>query len=189
MKFRIFAIVLLSFLPPGDGQQTEVEVSPVGAVQPHLHAVHTVMRSEGTPGNLVGIRAHEAASKEDPEAAETTVAATTAATTAAETVAPTTSAAATTAAPTTAAATSTTTTNTSVELDADGSRKPTTMTLVVTHIEVETATVIFTEQRSTTTSTTTTSTTNTTTSTVLKSSSQRCEYASALGLLFVLNFW
>lgn len=178
MKFRgVFTI--LSFLSTGHARD-QVEVSAaVGAVQPHLHA-HVVMRSEGLqghPSSLVGIRAHERAEKDEPETAETTVAAETTAaaiTTGAETTAGATTAAPTTGAPTTAATTTTTTTTEKVELDSDGSRKPTTRTIVVTNIEVQTATVVFTEQPSTTTSTTSTSTTNTTTTTELKASSSRC---------------
>eukprot|EP00435_Cladocopium_sp_Y103_P030410 s848_g7.t1 len=188
MKFRaVFAI--LSFLSTGHARD-QVEVTAVGAVQPHLHA-HTVMRSEGHPSSLVGIRAHERAEGE-PETAETTVttvaAETTAATTGAETTAGAT-VAPTTGAPTTAATTTTTTTTEKVELDSDGSRKPTTRTIVVTNIEVQTATVVFTEQPSTTTSTTSTSTTNTTTTTTeLKASSSRCGMG-ALGLLMALKLF
>ncbi|CAL1160336.1 unnamed protein product [Cladocopium goreaui] len=191
MKFRgVFTI--LSFLSTGHARD-QVEVSAVGAVQPHLHA-HVVMRSEGLqghPSSLVGIRAHERAEKEEPETAETTVAAETTAaaiTTGAETTAGATTAAPTTGAPTTAATTTTTTTE-KVELDSDGSRKPTTRTIVVTNIEVQTATVVFTEQPSTTTSTTSTSTTNTTTTTTeLKASSSRCGMG-AVGLLMALKLF
>ncbi|CAJ1382370.1 unnamed protein product [Effrenium voratum] len=158
----------------------EVEVSAVGAVQPHSPA--HIMRAEG----FAGIRAHQpellqAGSIQDPAAAATAAAATAAATaavtpaaTAAATAAVTpaaTTVAATTAAATTAAATSTTSTTTTVTntttvlRDESGARVPTTMTVVVTHIEIEYATVVFTEEPTTTTSTTTTSTTNTTTTT------------------------
>eukprot|EP00913_Durusdinium_trenchii_P000360 g330.t1 len=87
MMARALRLVLMNFFL-GDGQVAkEVEVSALGAVQPHL-SVQSVMRSEGH-ASLVDIEKHEA--RQDPEttavttAAATTAAATTAAATPAAT--------------------------------------------------------------------------------------------------------
>lgn len=159
--------------------KVSVLVDSVGLNQ-QISPAASLIRSEE---KLAGIQPHVArapvlaqedqVAHQDPVAAASTVPATTAATTGVATTALATTVAATTAAATVADATSkasTTSTVTDASLQMSGSRTPTTMTVVVTHIEVHTATIVFTEQPSTTTSTTTTSTTNTTTtSTVTKS--------------------
>ncbi|CAE7813481.1 SPON1 [Symbiodinium sp. CCMP2592] len=175
--------------------KVSVLVDSIGLNQQISPATASLIRSEE---KLVGIQPHIVLAQEgqvahqDPVAAASTVPATTAVTTGVATTALATTVAATTAAATVADATSkasTTSTVTDASLQMSGSRTPTTMTVVVTHIEVHTATIVFTEQPSTTTSTTTTSTTNTTTtSTVTKSLAATLAPILPLILIVVQSF-